>query len=387
MIEKLKENTKLKLISLLSSLVLWMYVMAVVDPQERKVFENIPVTINNLDEIEANNFVIYPKTDLEADIYITGKLSILKNVTKDDIRVYGTINDPKEGNNAIYLNADISKGVTYQFKPDTLIISLEKIVEERRSIDVSIDGKYKDNLDTLQLEEDSLKISGPRSLVQQVQKLQATLHLDNKKDIFSTSLKLTPVDENGKKVEGITLESVSVDALVTLLTEKEVPIKAIFDSENSEDIKYKLNKSAIVIKGKKDIIDTIEYINTQPIDLSKLKSDKTEEVKLDIPNGVEIDDALKITIQLDQLQVLTSTFNFTKDDLEIRNSTSEDIQSLNIPENIEVNVEYGSDITNLEKSDIKLYIDLSEDKDSYPIKYESKYEFKSIIINPTNITI
>ena len=61
MIEKLKENTKIKLISLLSAIVLWLYVMAIVDPQETKLFENIPVTITNLDELDSNDFVITQK--------------------------------------------------------------------------------------------------------------------------------------------------------------------------------------------------------------------------------------------------------------------------------------------------------------------------------------
>ena len=52
MINKLKDNTKIKIISLLSAVVLWIYVMAVVDPEETKLFENIPVTITNLNELE-----------------------------------------------------------------------------------------------------------------------------------------------------------------------------------------------------------------------------------------------------------------------------------------------------------------------------------------------
>ena len=47
MINKLKNNSKIKIISLLSAMVLWMYVMAIVDPEETKLFENIPVTITN----------------------------------------------------------------------------------------------------------------------------------------------------------------------------------------------------------------------------------------------------------------------------------------------------------------------------------------------------
>ena len=35
----LKKNTKIKLISFLSAVVLWMYVMAIVDPEDTKLFE------------------------------------------------------------------------------------------------------------------------------------------------------------------------------------------------------------------------------------------------------------------------------------------------------------------------------------------------------------
>lgn len=43
----LKKNTKIKLISFLSAVVLWMYVMAIVDPEDTKLFENIPVAVTN----------------------------------------------------------------------------------------------------------------------------------------------------------------------------------------------------------------------------------------------------------------------------------------------------------------------------------------------------
>ena len=83
MINKLKNNSKIKIISLLSAMVLWMYVMAIVDPEETKLFENIPVTITNKNELNERDLVIYPEQDLTTNIYVTGKLSNLKKVTKD----------------------------------------------------------------------------------------------------------------------------------------------------------------------------------------------------------------------------------------------------------------------------------------------------------------
>ena len=386
MIEKLKENTKIKLISLLSAIVLWMYVMAVVDPQETKVFEGVPVSITNIDELKNDNFVVYPEVDLTTDVYVTGKLSALKNISKDDITVYGTITDAKEGNNAVYLKVNTSKGVSCNLKPDTLIIPLDRVVEERRSIDVVVEGKYKSYLDTLQLEEDSIKIYGPRTLVGLVQKIQATLTLDVNKDNFTTSLKLTPVDENGNKVDGVTLETDSVNANISLLVEKNVPINVVFSDNNDNIDKYELSQSSITIRGKKQIIDATTSINTKAIDVSNITSDESKEVQLDIPQGIEIDTNTKITIKFGIVKELNTKFLYSKDEVELRNSDSVDVSTLNLPNEIEVEVEYSNDISTLSKSDIILYIDLSDEDNDYKIKYESKYEFKSIKINPSTIT-
>ena len=50
---------------------------------------------------------------------LLGNYQIYKKVTKDDINVYGQINNPLEGNNEIYLKVSTSQRVNYDFKnPD-----------------------------------------------------------------------------------------------------------------------------------------------------------------------------------------------------------------------------------------------------------------------------
>ena len=129
MIERFKTNTKIKLISLLSAVVLWLYVMAVVDPEETKLFEGMPVTISNMDELRDKDLVIYPKIDLTTDISVSGKLSKLQKVNKDNIHIYGQINNPMEGSNDIYLRANTPGQVTHEIRNNILIVNLEKIEE------------------------------------------------------------------------------------------------------------------------------------------------------------------------------------------------------------------------------------------------------------------
>ena len=113
---KFKRNYKIKIISLLSSIVLWLYVMATVDPEETKLFENVPVTITNISELNDKNLVIYPKKELTTSVYVTGKLSNIKKISKSDINVYGQINSPIEGNNEVYLKVSTPQRVNYDFK-------------------------------------------------------------------------------------------------------------------------------------------------------------------------------------------------------------------------------------------------------------------------------
>ena len=388
MIEKLKENTKIKLISLLSAIVLWLYVMAIVDPQETKLFENIPVTITNLDELDSNDFVIYPEANLTTDIYVTGKLSVLKNISKDDITVYGTMSNFIEGNNGVFLKANISKGVTYELKPDTIVIPLEKIVQEKRSVDVVVTGKYKNNFNAVQLEEDSIKISGPRTLVNEVQKLQATLNVDENKDTYTTTLNLVPVNDRGQKVDGVTLETSSVNATVSLLVEKNVPINPVF-AEGSENLgEYELSQNSITIKGEKDVVDNITSINTKAINLNDINVGSSKDVRLDIPAGIKIDESIKITIKINEVKDLVTKLTYTNDEVEIRNNNnSVDVATLKIPSTIDVEIEYKENISNLNKSDITLYIDLSEGDDTFTIKYESKYDFENVKISPDIVIV
>ena len=140
------------------------------------------------------------------NIYVTGKLSNLKKVTKDDINVYGQINNPLEGNNEIYLKVSTSQRVNYDFKNPVMIVTLEKIISEDKSIKVDITGSGKNNVDNIMLQDniDKVSVSGPRSLVNKVKRVVGTVRRQNGElNDFSQSIKLEPVDANGKVVEGI----------------------------------------------------------------------------------------------------------------------------------------------------------------------------------------
>ena len=392
MINKLKNNSKIKIISLLSAMVLWMYVMAIVDPEETKLFENIPVTITNKNELNERDLVIYPEQDLTTNIYVTGKLSNLKKVTKDDINVYGQINNPLEGNNEIYLKVSTSQRVNYDFKNPVMIVTLEKIISEDKSIKVDITGSGKNNVDNIMLQDniDKVSISGPRSLVNKVKRVVGTVKVNGELNDFSQSIKLEPVDANGKVVEGIELEKDSVNVNIILLAQKTVPITLKLSDNSESGVNYTMSQNTVTIKGKKDIVDSINNIETQPVKLSEILPGTSKDIYLQVPSGITIETKY-ITINKNSEENTLEEYTYTAKDIEIRNNTENiDKSKIKIPNSINVSIEYLQSEGSINKDDINLYIDLNEvslEDNTCKIKYESIYEIKKINIDPDTVTI
>lgn len=392
MINKLKNNSKIKIISLLSAMVLWMYVMAIVDPEETKLFENIPVTITNKNELNERDLVIYPEQDLTTNIYVTGKLSNLKKVTKDDINVYGQINNPLEGNNEIYLKVSTSQRVNYDFKNPVMIVTLEKIISEDKSIKVDITGSGKNNVDNIMLQDniDKVSVSGPRSLVNKVKRVVGTVKVNGELNDFSQSIKLEPVDAKGKVVEGIELEKDSVNVNITLLTQKTVPITLKLSDNGESGVNYTMSQNTVTIKGKKDIVDSINDIETQPVKLSEILPGTSKDIYLQVPSGITIETKY-ITIKKNSEENAVEVYTYTAKDIEIRNNIENiDKSKIKIPNSINVSIEYLQSEGSINKDDIKLYIDLNEvslEDNTCKIKYESIYEIKKINIDPDTVTI
>lgn len=383
----LKRNTRIKLISLLSAMVLWMYVMAIVDPEDTKLFENIPVTVTNTEELQDDDLVVYPESELVADIYITGKLSDLQKLSEDDIHIYGSINNPIEGKNYLYLKVNTTKQVSYEFKSDFIVVKLEKLMHQERNISPEIIGDYKDDVDTVTLQQSSVNISGPRVLIEQVDYIKATLHVDSKdKDKLTQRVKLIPVDIEGKEVNGVNLDVKTMNAEVTFLAEKQVPINIQLKDENADIKAYEVTPQVITIKGKNEVLDKINYINTQKIDSTSIGVSK--KVNLIIPEGVTTDETTSVVKPKDK-ESLIQRLVYSNSDIELRNNTQEiKISDLNIPDSINVEVQLDNTNIKLSKSDINLYIDLDNGYDEtkeYIINYDSEVSFKNVKIIPSTV--
>ena len=206
------------------------------------------------------------------------------------------------------------------------------------------------------------------------------------------SAKLVPVDKSGNVVDFVSVASDEINITVRLEAYKTVKLNA--KTKGSIDDKYQLDSikspEKIDIQGPAGTIKGITEVESEDIDISKIRESTKIKMVLRLPEGVKIKEGseepfLNVTIKRNNAK----TFKFDISDVNIEN----------LDENLSLNKGRG-EITvlvrsknngkeDLEKSDIKLYGDGRNFKrgSNTVTLYTNKDDEYTVEIRPKTLTI
>ena len=280
-------KNKLKVLSILSSICLWFYVMAIINPDSTISFEGLPVNISNTVELAENNLILSTDSKPTVDIVLEGKISDLRKLKKENVRVSMEIQNPSEGKNEAVLSVSVPNNIEYQLKEDTIITQLEKTIYNNYDVSVELPKDKKVSDYEISSSIDTVKVSGPRSIIKKVNKVVATI----KEDAFTLNknigVQLKAVDSKGVEVENAVLESIIIQVNIKKIQQKEVNVKVAFTETlgvNAIDI----TPSKILISGEESLLEGIVDISTKPISINELNQRGSITAELIIPEGVSI---------------------------------------------------------------------------------------------------
>ncbi|MEG0249680.1 MAG: CdaR family protein [Peptostreptococcus sp.] len=284
-----KNNIRIKIISLVTALALWLYVIAIVDPDEKKVIENIPITITNASEVRNDDFVIYPKEEFQTDITVQGKLSEIQKLNKNNVHIYGELINPVEGQNIVNLKTNISNRVSRELKDNTFVVNLEKKVTKKVKVKIEVPDAIKPNVEEVTPEFSEVEVSGPRTLLAKVDYVGAVLKFDEKTDkpYESVELRLSAFDKNDKPID-VELSEKLVTVDVAFTVEKSVPVRINYVGEEYDKESLQLSPDKLTIQGKDDVVKSIESLETVKLEDKDLENLENKKVKISIPENVKI---------------------------------------------------------------------------------------------------
>lgn len=402
-------NLGFKILALFFAFTLWLFVYNLDDPIKSKTLI-INVSIENKENVE-NMGKYYEILESSNKVYfsVTAARSILDKLDESDFVAVADMDQiviEESGTKAtvpidLACTANINRNsIKISSTTKDLKLSLEDLMVKQFVVSAVSKGKVADGYALGGVEVTApnvLKVSGPKSIVEQIVSAVATIDVTGMSDTWTT-YKAKPVlyDKDGKEVDEtrLTKSDSTVTVSAEILSTKEIAIAV--KPTGTPKAGYKTtaissNPTTLLLKGSKAILNTINSIEIPENLVSVAGADKDVKVMLDvseyIPEGLSLVDpeaaSVEITVSIGKIREkvfsvksenIIVTGLSTHDKLEFELSSyavhisglEEDIVSLN-----GVTLSGSIDVTHLPIGihQVELMLDLDESKYIYtPMK-------------------
>lgn len=325
---------------------LWLYVVTSVNPDDSQWIYNIPVTFTNEDGLFSDrNLVLTEGRDSTVNLKLYGQRQDLLKLNNTNITVTVDLSQVTSAN-TWSLRYDI------EF-PETVTSSDIKVenrssyyvnitVDELETAEVAVRAIFEGDVaegyiqESIDVEYDTINVSGPKDLVSQVAWAQVVLERTNVSKSISDTLAFTLMDDEGNEVVSdelkCTVNNTAIDKIGVLMTVymvKEVPLRVelIEGGGATEDhAVVDIEPSRITIQGDPDVLSTLNSITLGTVDLSTIQTSVTKEFNVVIADGLKnmTGDTASVTVELKNLK--TKTFRVTN------------IGYINAPEDLQVQI-------------------------------------------------
>lgn len=304
-------DKQLLILSIIVAIFMWAYVTTSTNPSTSRTFRNVPIIIQNQDKLEERGYTIVSKDDITSvNVRLTGSRDNIVNLKADDIQAAINVMDSRDGIKSVDVKIDTPSGISLEsVDPSKVNLNIQRIIEKDMPVNVVIADKLKDGkiVEVNEQNPEVIKIKGPESAINQVDRIEA--HIDDEEYLDGKihNVNLQVLDKNGKVVEGVDLDHKDVNLSFLVYETKTVKIDLKVRGEVANGYVETLravSPDTVIIKGPGQLIRDIEEISTQTIIAGYIRSSKSGEVKLDLPEGVKVydgDDSVNYKIEVQKI--------------------------------------------------------------------------------------
>lgn len=316
-----------KISAVLLAIVAWLAVANISDYQTTRQISNIPVTQINgdvLDELDQVYDVVSGDT---VDIIVKGRRSVVGTLDKDDFTAIAdlstmSITDTVSISVEAKSNA-VQSEINITCVDNTMKLNLEEKVTQQFPIKVVTTGSTKNGyaVSGTSSTPNIVKVEGPKSAVEKITEIRASVDVDKKYSSFETESELHIYDAYGEEItnDKITLDVASAKVSVEIYATKSVPIEVNLrgtpgDGYGVEGVVYQ--PQSVELVGPADALAKIETVDVDDVSVSGMTEDYQTDVDIRdyLPDGVSVVDIppeITVNISITKLEdkKLTVTVN------------------------------------------------------------------------------
>ncbi len=323
----LSHNTGMKVFSLVLAILFWFFVMDQVDPEMTRSFENIPVELINMQDLEQGNLKIKNQQDYFVTVDVKGRRNDVSKLNPASINLWADMRTVRSGINNVYINRSINSDsiVIKEVVPNEIVLTVERIVSVPKPVKVIYNDGFQKNYYEIsrKVSPEEIRIVGPESIVETVTYLGAYVNVGTFTGDVAKEVSLAPYNEDGEVVSGVTLESSTAQLELEVGLKKEVPLEVAIEGEPAEGtrvVSVKLLPETVWISGAAELVGGIDKVVGEPVVLNgEEASTLIVNKNLTLPEGVSHDLENGVQVEVEIEPIVEKTFEFPIEALEIRN--------------------------------------------------------------------
>ena len=382
MLTKLKmsltNNIGLKFLAVLIALVLWLAIVNVNDPEKTITVSNIPISVTNESAITSRDMVYNVKSEQYLNITVSGKRSIVSNLSAEDFRATASLKELSKVNSipvdVTTKNASLGRKITIvKQSAQTILVDVEN-VEEKDFTDLVVEytGKVADGYvaGLSSMSTDEVTVKAPTSIIDKIKKVAVRCSLDGTNTNISKKCPVILYDKNDKEIKSdeIELSDKKIRVNVNVLRAKQVPISTINKDELGKPADgyvvddVILSSDSITVYGSEESLDSIESLDIQDdIDVSDAKGDVTQNIDVTgkLPKGLSVSGESTITVKVLIKKLITRTFEYDASEVSLN-----DLDVQLVTKKVKVTLQGEEEvISQLTKDDMAISADLGKVKE------------------------
>lgn len=286
-----------KLICLLLSFGLWLYISNVENPVRTYELKGVPVELINKESISKSNLAIVGEESFTVDLTLEGATSEITKAKKDSFKLTADMSSYalKNGENIIPIQI-VSYPQNINIKNNGFLgikIKLETLITKDVSLKSQVNITYKENIykKDLTVSPQKATISGPESQVNKVDRGILVGSIENLEKDINKKFPIKFITKDNKEVKGITSNANEAELNIKINNGKTVPINIKTIGNSNEGISIEsmvVEPKSVHIIGEDKILNSINSIDTQEINISNITADAEVNTNLNLPEGVTI---------------------------------------------------------------------------------------------------
>ena len=383
------------LLSVVIAFGLWLYVVTVVSPESEATFYNVPVVLNNESLLKENGLMITENENFTVTMVLSGNRSDLNKLKSSDIAVILDLARIKEaGEQTLAYNIAVpgSGNITVvSSSPERITLNVAEWGSKEVDIKVNYVGSVpKDYIvdeKNAELEHNTLTITGPKHVIDQITQAQVSVDVTDQTQSFSQKYRFTLCDKNGNAVDAakVTTSVAEVNVTVRVLLVKEIDL--VVNTLNATGASGKNVKitiypqNTIKVAGSERLLADLEKLVLGSIDLAEIMENSADYVfAINLPEGVRNYSGIsqvKVSVQFEGMKTKRlEVTNLTE------NGSTPDNMVAKLPLQWEVILRGPEELIDLiTPDDLVISVDLSDaelGEDLYPPHVTVASEFKGV---------